>query len=218
MAKIGVDEVENYGSGGSNFFTLKNDKDVEQVRFMYNQSDELSGYAVHEVEVDGKKRYVNCLRAYNEPVDKCPLCAAKSKVIVKFFAKVFTVNDNTARIWERGRNFGQWMSGLFTRYTPLVGAIIEIERNGKAGDKNTTYLPFPVKVDDTKLEDLPEAVEPLGSIILDKTFEELDYFVQSGSFPVEGQPRRNMQQAPVESGQRRRSVPADEAPARRSAF
>lgn len=218
MAQIGINEVENYGNGGSNFFSLKNDKDVAQIRFMYNQSADLSGYSVHEIEVDGKKRYVNCIRAYNEPVENCPLCAAKAKIIVKFFVKVYDIKDQIVKIWERGRGHGQWMSGLFTRYNPLVGAVIEIERNGKAGDKGTTYQPFPITVDDTKLEDLPEAVEPLGTIILDKTFDDLDFYVKSGFFPVEGQQRGSTNTAGTTP--RRRDVPAeDETPrTRRTQF
>ena len=208
MARVGMEEIENYGSGGSNFFTLKNDKDVAKVRFMYNASNELSGYAVHEVDVDGKRKYVNCLRSYNEPLDNCPLCAAKSKVIVKFFVRLYDVDEQTAKIWERGRNFGQWISGLFTRYNPLVGAVIEIERNGKKGDKGTTYQPFPISVDDTTLEDLPEAVEPLGSIILDKSYEDLVFFVKSGYFPTEVASRQSAQ--PAEEATRRRAVPAEE--------
>ncbi|MDD3039727.1 hypothetical protein [Bacteroides sp.] len=218
MAQIGMNEVENYGSGGSNFFALKNDKDVAQVRFMYDTSADLSGYALHEIEVDGKRRYVNCLRTYNEPIDNCPLCAAKSKIQVKFFVQVYDIKDQIVRVWERGRGFGQWISGLFTRYNPLVGAVIEIERNGKAGDKNTTYQPFPISVDDTKLEDLPETVNPLGSIILDKTFDELEFYVKSGFFPVEGQQRGATNTAG--DTPRRRAVPAeDETPrTRRQAF
>ena len=37
MARFNVNEVENYGGqGGGGFFSLKNDKDVATVRFMYN--------------------------------------------------------------------------------------------------------------------------------------------------------------------------------------
>ena len=42
----------------SSFFTLKDDGDVARVRFMYNSMEDVIGYAVHEVEVDGKKRYL----------------------------------------------------------------------------------------------------------------------------------------------------------------
>ena len=55
MGRFGASEVDNYGgSGGSSFFTLKDDGDVARVRFMYNSMEDVVGYAVHEVEIDGK--------------------------------------------------------------------------------------------------------------------------------------------------------------------
>ena len=73
MARFNTETAEHYGgNGGAGYFSLKNDKDVAQVRFMYNSIDDVEGYAVHQVEIDGKKRYVNCLREYNQPIDTCP--------------------------------------------------------------------------------------------------------------------------------------------------
>ena len=90
MARFNAQEADNYGGqGGGGFFSLKNDKDVATVRFMYNAIEDVEGFAVHEIEVDGRKRYVNCLRDYNQPVDDCPLCAAKQRVIAKVFVYVY---------------------------------------------------------------------------------------------------------------------------------
>ena len=75
MARFGINDADNYGNnGGSSFFSLKNDKDTASVRFMYNGLEDVEGYAVHKVEIEGKTRYVNCIREYNEPRSKCPLC------------------------------------------------------------------------------------------------------------------------------------------------
>ena len=63
MARFRAEESENYGgNGGGGFFSLKNDGDIGRVRFMYSGIDDVEGFSVHEVQVDGKKRYVNCLR------------------------------------------------------------------------------------------------------------------------------------------------------------
>ena len=57
MARFRHDEADRYGGqGGAGYFRLVNDKDVATVRFMYNGIDDVTGYAVHEVEIDGKKR------------------------------------------------------------------------------------------------------------------------------------------------------------------
>ena len=184
MAKFSVNDVENYGgNGGGNFFSLKNDKDVATVRFMYNTIEDVEGYAVHEVEVDGKKRYVNCLRSYNEPVDKCPLCAARYKVLAKLFVMLYDVDAEEVKVWDRGKTFFSKLSSLCARYNPLVSTPFEIERNGKKGDTKTTYETYALDTDETKLEDLPEIPELLGTLILDKTAEELNYFLDNGVFP-----------------------------------
>ena len=184
MAKFSVNDAENYGgNGGSNFFSLKNDKDVATVRFMYNTIEDVEGYAVHEVEVEGKKRYVNCLRSYNEPVDKCPLCAARYKVLAKLFVMLYDVDAEEVKVWDRGKTFFSKLSSLCARYNPLVSTPFEIERNGKKGDTKTTYETYALDTDETKLEDLPEIPKLLGTLILDKTAEELNYFLDNGVFP-----------------------------------
>ena len=56
-------DADNYGGqGGGGYFRLKNDHDTAQVRFLYDSIDDVQGYAVHEIQVGDKKRYVNCLR------------------------------------------------------------------------------------------------------------------------------------------------------------
>ena len=73
MARFNAKDVDNYGgSGGGGYFSLVNDKDVARVRFMYESAEDVEGYAVHEVMIDGRKRYVNCIREYNEPLVPAP--------------------------------------------------------------------------------------------------------------------------------------------------
>ena len=74
MAKFNpVEELENYVSEPA-YFSLKDDGDKELVRFMLNSIEDVDGYAVHRVKVNGYDRNVNCLRSYSDPLDKCPLC------------------------------------------------------------------------------------------------------------------------------------------------
>ena len=181
MGRFSYDDVDNYGgNGGSSFFSLKNDKDVARVRFMYNDMSDVEGYAVHEIEVDGKRKFVNCLRNYNEPKSKCPLCANGNSQKAKLFIPMYDVNDEEVKIWERGKTFFSKISSLCARYasgnTPLVSHVFEIERHGKKGDTGTTYEIYEVSCDDTRLEDLPEIPEIIGGIVLDKTGEELEFY------------------------------------------
>lgn len=196
MAEFNITDIDNYGGqGGGGFFSLKNDKDVATVRFMYNTIEDIMGYAVHEAEVDGKKRYINCLREYNQPVDDCPMCAARYKVLAKLFIILFDVETEEVKIWDRGKTFYSKISSLAARYTPLVATPFEVERNGKRGDMKTTYETYPLDTDETTLEDLPEIPELLGTLILDKSYEELEFFLNNGYFEeaIDGQapPQRN---------------------------
>lgn len=184
MARFSADEVDRYGGqGGAGYFSLKNDKDLAQVRFMYDSIDDVIGYAVHEVEIDGRKRYVNCPREYNEPIDKCPFCAAKKFQQAKLFIPLYNVNEQKIQIWERGKKFFAKISSLCTRYPNLVSHIFEIERNGKKGETSTTYEIYEVDHDDTKLTDLPEVPEILGGLVLDKSADDMEFYLANGYFP-----------------------------------
>lgn len=186
MARFRADEADNYGgNGGGAFFALKNDKDTARVHFMANTMDDIAGYAVHQVSIDGKNRYVNCLREYTDPIDACPFCAAGMKIQAKLFIPMYNIDTNETQIWERGKTFLSKLSSLVARYNPLVAWSFEIERNGKSGDTNTTYEIFNLEQTETTLNDLPEIPDPIGTIILDKSFDDMQYFVDYAAFPAD---------------------------------
>lgn len=201
MGRFTANEVDNYGSsGGANmYFSLSDDRDMAVVRLMYNGIDDVEGFAVHEIQVGDKRRYVNCLRSYNEPKSNCPLCAAdnfqRAKIYIPLYVVSVTHNGKTeevgeVRLWERGKTFFQKLTALCARYsnsqTPLVAHTFEIERHGKKGDAGTQYDIFETGSDDTRLEDLPEIPDVLGSIVMDKSAEELSYYLNTGEFPNDG--------------------------------
>lgn len=195
MAKFTAETVDNYGgTGGAGFFSLKNDRDVAVVRFLYNDADDIEGYAVHQVEIGDKKRYVNCLREYNQPIDDCPFCRARMKVLAKLFIPVYNEDEQKSQIWERGKKFFGNISGICERYkkNPIVSQTFEIERNGKKGDTSTTYNIYRTDepADDKTVDDF-EIPDILGGLILDKTADDMEYFLEEGEFPPEDDvPRR----------------------------
>ena len=187
MARFRADEADKYGGqGGAGYFSLKNDKDVAQIRFLYNGVDDVEGYAVHQVEIDGKKRYVNCLRDYNEPKDKCPFCRKNMFTTAKLFIPIYNIDQDRVQVWERGKKFISKISSICARYPNVVSHIFEIERNGKAGETTTTYEIYEVGKDDTTLEDLPEQKDVLGTLILDKSADDMEFFLENGYFPPDG--------------------------------
>ena len=135
MAEFSMNEADNYGgNGGGSFFTLKDDKDKARVRFLYRGVEDVKGYACHKVAVGDKDRYVNCLRAYNEPLDKCPFCAAQLKVTPRLFLSLYNEDAGEVQVWERSKSYFQRLASLSSRYNPLHDEIIEIERSGKKSD------------------------------------------------------------------------------------
>lgn len=236
MASFNVNQADNYGGqGGGGFFSLKNNKDTATVRFLYNSIDDVKGHSVHEVELNGKKRYVNCLREYGDPVSVCPFCQAGMFTQVKYFVPIYnmsvkTNNENPSRVtptvtdieqiqtWERGKKFGSKLTSMCSRYPNTVSHIFEIERNGKAGDTSTTYEIYEVgETEDVSLEDfdIPNA---LGTIILDKSADEMDTFLQTGDFGSGDAPARRETNHSAQSGGFTRRTPASGDGNRRQAF
>ena len=187
MARFRAEEIDRYGGqGGGGYFSLKNDGDVADIRFLYNDIEDVDGISVHRVEVDGKNRYVNCLREYNDPLDACPFCRERMYTTAKLFIPVYNIDEDKVQVWERGKKFFSKLSSLCSRYPNLVSHVFEVERNGKPGDTQTTYEIYEKEKDDTTLEDLPEAPSALGGVVLDKTAEDMEAFLETGYFPPEG--------------------------------
>ena len=204
MARFNTETADKYGGqGGAGYFSLKNDKDVARVRFMYNSIDDVEGYAVHQVEIDGKKRWVNCLREYNQPIDTCPFCREKKFTSAKLFIPLYNIDEDRVQVWERGKKFISKISSVCARYPNVVSHVFEIERNGKPHETTTTYEIYEVDRDDTTLEDLPEASSPLGTIVLDKSADDMEFFLDNGYFPPDGD------EAPV---RRRSNSDSDDKP------
>ena len=223
MARFSVDQADSYGGqGGGGFFSIKNDKEVAHVRFLYNGIDDVEGHSVHEIELDGKKRYVNCLREYGDPVDACPFCKAGKFVQVKYFVPLYNMDTDSLQTWERGKKFGAKLTSMCSRYPNTVSHTFEIERNGKAGDTQTTYEIYETgETPEVTMEDF-EVPNPLGTIILDKTAEEMQIFLDTGDFGGDGgsAPQRRSSGGSQQSngGGFQRRTPASGEGGRRQAF
>lgn len=191
MAQFNVQDADNYGGqGGGGFFSLKKNGEIAHVRFLYNGIDDVRGHSVHEVEINGKKRYVNCLREYGDPIDACPFCKAGKFVQVKYFVPLYNMDTGTVQTWERGKKFGAKLTSMCSRYPNTVAHTFEIERNGNPGDTSTTYETYETgETPDVTLDEF-EVPNPLGTIILTKNADEMQNFLESGSFGDDGSNNR----------------------------
>ena len=195
MARVRLSDSDAYvaGGGGFGFFKIEEDGGTKSIRLLYNDIDDIPADIVHRVSVDGKTRWVNCLRENaDDPEHICPLCAAKNQRQRRVFLRVFEITkfdkkgnpvEGDVKYWDRGNKIISDLESLSRRYAPLVSHVFEVERKGKRGDMSTSYKFYETFDDDKTLEDFPQEEDILGTIILDKTAEEMDEFIETGSFP-----------------------------------
>jgi len=210
MAKFSLGQENNFGgNGGGGFFSLKNDGDTARVRFLYNGAEDVEGFAVHQVEVNGKKRYVNCIRETGDAKDVCPLCAAGHFVTAKFFIPLYNVDEDKTMVWERGKQFGSKLGSLCAHYPDLVQTEFEIERNGKSKDPQTTYEIYPCEKDtNVSVEDFKD-IKILGGLVIDATADDMEDYLQTGEFTCLANDDEDVQP-------RRRPTQREERPTRRT--
>ena len=199
MAKIDFTQITSGNDNNRNvgFFTLKNDGDEAIVRIMHDSVDSFDLLTTHPITVGSKYRRVNCIRDPREPLDNCPLCKAGSKVQQRLFLHMIQyVKDENGQIipqavvWERSASFAVTIKNLMDEYGPLSNCVFKVRRNGKAGSTDTTYSimygnPQIYREDMyPKLDDMFEDYSVVGTIVMDKNFDEISEFVATGAFPV----------------------------------
>ena len=215
MAKISINKSGQYQqNSNSEFFTLKDDGDSARVRFLYSDpnGEDIDYFLVHEVEIDGKRRYVSCNAIDDEGrmhTEDCPLCKSGNKPKEKLFLQLFDEDDQKLKIWERGKNFVAKIITYLNRYEALVEQPFDIERRGKKGDTNTTYELFALAKDGKHLEDFPEKQQLEGTYILKVSKQEM-YDIVDGVYSVSNNTQEQEEQPP----QRQRRV-QEEEPVRR---
>lgn len=215
MAKLNIKNAGKYtNNGGSEYFTLKDDGDTARVRFLYEDPDgaDIDFFLVHQVEIDGKRRYVACNAVDDEGrmhKDDCPLCKAGNRPQEKLFLQLYDEDEDKVKIWERGKNFIPKIVSFINRYGSLVKQAFDIERHGKKGDTGTTYELYALPADNGTLEDFPEKQELEGGLIIKASAEEM-YDILDGTFK-----QGNKKEEPQEEAPRRRQDSYEEAPRRR---
>lgn len=192
--RFSYEDADKYGSKGGrgSFFKLEDDGDTALVHILGDDMKDFPGYAVHRVPLGDSFRYVNCLREAGAPIDDCPFCAEGksnpeiSKVYVKLFIPLYNIDADEVQTWERGKTFFRTL-GSYISHTPNASKVVtEIERCGKAKDTSTTYNLYEKKGEDDGFDianvrdDIPEV---LGDIVLDKTADDMDYYLRRGEFP-----------------------------------
>ena len=190
MARLNTSEAREMASKGTtgiNFFSLK-DRETMKIRFLYKDIEEVESYSVHQITLaDGKKKNVSCTRATNEPVQNCPLCAIGNKPRARIYLNVVNEKTHKLLVWERSAQFLDTLEGYIKRYGDLRDYIFEVERKGTGLD--TEYVIYPLGqsiIEDKSV--LPETPKILGTLLLDKSAQDLEYYINNSRFPEEIKP------------------------------
>ena len=64
---LNMSQAADIPKGGSSYFTLPDDKDSAVIRFLYESFDDIPIYAIHDVQDNGNRMVVGCLRQPTEP-------------------------------------------------------------------------------------------------------------------------------------------------------
>lgn len=205
MARISFDTLQetavaNTGNGEGNnikLFALKNDGDVAIVRIMHDSVADFDILTNHKIRVGDKWRSISCIRDPREPIDNCPLCKANEKIQQRFYIHMIQyVQDATGTItavpvvWDRAAGeYATKFKTLIEEYGPLSNQIFKIKRNGKAGDMSTTYeilFGSPNMYPETlypKNTEVFKNYTALGKIVLDKNYNDIVTYLNTGNFP-----------------------------------
>ena len=217
MARISFNAYQQAAASEQNessigFFSLKNDGDEAVVRILHNSSDDFDIIAAHPIKVGEYFRKAACVKNPGDPKDKCPLCAADIKLQYRMFVHMIQYTKDEAGqivakpvVWERSaKDMSQKLMTMIQEYGPLSDCVFKVRRNGKAGDMQTTYeILFAnpaVYRPDLYPADVAKAFDgydTLGTKVYNKTFAELQTFLETGAFP--GNQQQN--QAPAAAPQ-----------------
>lgn len=221
MQDDSVYSTSNNAGNDINFFTLRNDNDEAIVRFMCDSVEDFEILTVHDIQIGGKYRKINCIRDFRDPVENCPLCASGTKINQRFFIKMIQYDKSTdsagnviitpkAAVWERSTAYAKTLKSYLDNYGPLSDIICKVIRHGKAGDMQTTYEIVPnlnknIYKDEIYVKDsnIFGNFNAFGTIVMDRTYDEIMQFQMTGQFPV----REKKQEAAADN-----AIPNNTAP------
>lgn len=194
--------VKNEFENNVGFFKIS-DGEEAIVRFMVDSIDDMEIITLHgrtpdnkSLMVNGKFRQISCTRNANDPIENCPLCEAGYKIQSSVFIRlIHYVRNNEGmiepkcEIWQRNAStYVPLLMGYLNNYGPLSQILCKVVRHGQKLD--TTYDIMPnLNPQQYPIESFPIVKEPfegyhaLGTIILDKSPEDISAFLHTGQFP-----------------------------------
>ena len=161
------------------------DKKYKEVRFLYKDIDDIEKYHVHQIDIDGKKRYVLCKHYENK---RCPLCDAGYECFYKAFIRFKSDIDEDFIIWVKDAKFlddiKKDLKGYKGYLSDNIVRIIHIDGRNKHLFLNRNDEKFALKINEYKPIDKLEVPRKSAKeiLIVPTTMKQLDYYAKHKKF------------------------------------
>ena len=179
------------------YFGLKEDNETAIVRFKVSTLDDIRIVSKHVVKTTaGKFRNIACLRSSpEEPLDKCPLCAAGEKISFRSYVPLLHYTEdekgNTVAVpclWEQSPKIRETLKSYYTDMGDLTEFVFKIVRHGKPGDRGTTYTILPTNPNVYKEDVFKKDFSGFDNLdferfVTTKSAEDMNTFLSEGEFP-----------------------------------
>lgn len=198
MAQISYSESMQNAVNSENqvgFFSLPKDGDEAIVRFICDSIDDFVILTRHDVGQGKNYRTVNCLRTPHDPIDACPFCAAGLNLKQSFYIHLIQYIKSedgsitpVPRIWERSTSYATKLKGYIENYGPLTSLVCKIIRHGTGLNTEYEIIPnlaptiYPESMYPCAKE-LFEGYRVVGRAVMEKSAEDMDYYLLNGMFP-----------------------------------
>ena len=177
------------------WFYLTEDGDTAIVRFNIKDIEDVKVISKHRVMCGNKARNISCLRTSpNDPIEKCPLCAAGERVTYRILLQLLVYEPNEegvieARpvIWEQAPKLRETLKSFAMEYQDLRNQLFKIIRHGKKGDTNTNYTIIPANANMYKADVYKPDFSGFDSydsnyFVNNRTAEDMEYYLANGDF------------------------------------
>lgn len=202
------------------FFKLSDDGDEALVRINCASVEDLQFASVHQLGAAQKWMKISCLNTLGT-TGKCPLCNAANGDTSKgprkrvFVQMMCSYKDKMTGqwsqavpvIWERPAGFSKELCNKLRDYGDLRQVLLKITRNGRAGDMQTTYSMDYAVPTVFKPEMVPMDFSAFANFNInkhsywEKTADEINTFLTTGSFPEVAKANTEKEAAPVQAQQ-----------------
>lgn len=199
MAKITFDQIGNYTRGGGKYFSIKPGESA-RVRFLYNTTNDIVPYVVHEFNTPGNSVTIDCGRQNNEPLDACKWCASGNPAVVRVVIPLYNEGTGEIEYWKKTgtwvQNTLQPLAQQLQQGQPISGQVFIIGRTGEGLQTRYSVMPDMSRPNDgRKADEFGEIQDAYTTGMI----KEADYDYDPNAAPQQnnfGQPQQGFNQQP----------------------